>query len=159
LVIATGGAAGAGGWAVTTLDEHPAPAAGQDVEVGFTIRQHGVTPVALEDVSVTVTDPAGGTRVFPAVPEGPVGHYVAVVSFPDSGTYRWSVQQGWFAEQPLGSLSVPAAGAASAASAVASDGYRFSAVARYGLIVIMAAGLCLIVVPLVRRSWRPGPVA
>jgi hypothetical protein len=47
----------AGGWAVTTLDPLPsAPAAGVPVVVGFTIRQHGRTPVALDDVGIDVTD-------------------------------------------------------------------------------------------------------
>ena len=42
------------------------PVAGQETEVGFTIRQHGVTPVDLEDVAVAITGPSGAIAVFDA---------------------------------------------------------------------------------------------
>jgi hypothetical protein len=154
LLIASAGPAAAGGWAVTTLDAQPTPAAGEDVRVGFTIRQHGVTPVDLDGVSITVTDASGRSTVFAATQEGPVGHYVADVFFPADGQYRWSVQQGWFAEQPLGSLLVEPPGAGGG-----DTGYRFPAVARYGLIVVMLAGAAVIVGQLARRGRRPAAVA
>ena len=99
--------AAAGGWAVTSLDPMvAAPVAGEDIAVGFTIRQHGVTPVALDDVAIVVTDPTGGTTRFTAVPDGVVGHYVATIRLPAAGRYRWSVEQGWFGPQDLGTLDV-----------------------------------------------------
>ena len=52
----------AGGWAVTTLDGAPAVfRAGQSQTVGFTIRQHGVTPVRAEQLGgeVAVGDGRG----------------------------------------------------------------------------------------------------
>ena len=92
---------------MTTLDPLAAtPVAGEEVDVGFTIRQHGVTPVALEDVSIVVTDASGGTESFVAVPDGPVGHYVAAVTFPAGGALHWQVEQGWFGPQDLGVVEV-----------------------------------------------------
>jgi hypothetical protein len=96
----------AGGWAVTTLDTMAAPAPGEPVDVGFTIRQHGVTPVVVADVRLMVTDTSGATEAFAARPDGTTGHYVAAVTFPVAGSYRWSVVQGWFGPQDLGSIDV-----------------------------------------------------
>jgi YtkA-like len=82
----------AGGWAVTTLDPMETPAPGEQVDVGFTIRQHGVTPVAVADVEVLVTDASGATEAFAAHQQGATGHYVAPVTFPAAGSYRWTVE-------------------------------------------------------------------
>ncbi len=106
LPLATPHGVDAGGWAVTTLDPMAAPAPGEPVDVGFTIRQHGVTPVAVDDVRIMVTDASGGTDAFTARPEGTTGHYVAAVTFPDAGAYEWSVIQGWFGPQDLGTIDV-----------------------------------------------------
>lgn len=102
-----GSAASAGGWAVSTLDEIPVPTAGEPIDVGFTIRQHGVHPVDMtENVGITVTLAGGTAHYFPAAGDGTVGHYVARVEFPSAGQYRWSISQGWFAEQDLGQIEV-----------------------------------------------------
>jgi hypothetical protein len=107
LPLAVPHAVDAGGWAVTTLDPMAAaPAPGEPVDVGFTIRQHGVTPVIVDGVRIMVTDASGGTEAFAARPEGSTGHYVAAVTFPDAGAYQWTVVQGWFGPQDLGSIDV-----------------------------------------------------
>lgn len=104
-----GSAASAGGWAISTLDEIPVPIASEPIDVGFTIRQHGVTPVDLtEDVGITITSASGTAQYFPAAGDGTVGHYVARVEFPSAGQYQWSIRQGWFAEQDLGQIDVGA---------------------------------------------------
>ena len=98
--------AGAGGWAVTTLDPlAAAPVAGEPFEVGFTIRQHGRTPVTMPEAAIIVTDASGANTRFAAVPQGPVGHHVATVEIPAEGSYRWAVDQG-LGVQELGSLQV-----------------------------------------------------
>ena len=103
--------AGAGGWAVTTLDPlAAAPVAGEPFEVGFTIRQHGRTPVTMPDAAIIVTDASGANTRFAAVPQGPVGHHVATVEIPADGSYRWAVDQG-LGVQELGSLQVGTAAA------------------------------------------------
>lgn len=139
LVVGFGTAASAGGWAVTTLDEVPAPTSGEAVTVGFTILQHGATPVDLDDgVGVEITGADGTVLVFPAVNDR-TGHYVASVVFPAAGEYRWAVQQGWFGEQELGSLTVDG-------PSITTTGYRFPSAVRYGLPVLAAAlaGLAIV---------------
>ena len=102
---ATGSTASArGGWAVSTLDEVPAPSPGESVTVGFTIRQHGVTPVNVEGAGVKTTAPSGDVEIFPARQEGAAGHYVADVVFGEAGVYTWAIRQGWFADQELGTI-------------------------------------------------------
>lgn len=104
-----GSAASAGGWAISTLDELPNPIAGETIEVGFTIRQHGVTPVDIsEGVGVRITMADGTTTYFAAASDGIVGHYMARVEFPTAGLYSWSIRQGGFAEQDLGQIDVGA---------------------------------------------------
>src|SRR5262245_43014232 len=125
------GQAGAGGFAVTTLDPLPAITPDEPTAVGFTVRQHGVTPVALDGVRLVVHPEEGGrTAVFPARAEGPLGHYVADVVVP-AGTYRWEVIQGWFGSQDLGPLVVATGGGAVPSGG---DGPRWSEPVRYGLL-------------------------
>ncbi len=120
-----------GGWAVTTIDSVPTPIPGQPIDVEFTIRQHGVTPVDLDEgVSITVTSADRTNQVFPATTTDLVGHYVAAVIFPAAGDFTWSVQQGWFAPQDLGTITV--------GSPPSNQTYRYPAATRY---VIALAGL------------------
>jgi hypothetical protein len=99
--------ASAGGWAVTSLDEMPAPVPGESVDVGFTVLQHGVTPVDLpSDVGIEVTAADGTNSYFPAVADGRPGHYVAAVVFPAEGDYTWRARQGFFAPHELGTITV-----------------------------------------------------
>jgi hypothetical protein len=139
--------ADAGGWAVTTLDPLTMPEAGEQVDVGFTIRQHGVRPVAVDDVSIVVTATDGAQESFAARPDGAVGHYVATVTFPAEGPARWRVEQGWFGPQDLGVVNP------SAAPAPESSTRQWSALWRIGL-PVLAAGLVLALV-LDRRRRAP----
>lgn len=123
LVLAFGAPAAAGGWAVTTLDQLPPDIhAGQTYAIGYTIRQHGVTPVDVtkmggtSEIQATAPDGAKTLR-YPGVPEGPTGHYVAQVTFPSDGTWTWTVTQGPFAPQPLGPVTVGALALATGAPA------------------------------------------
>lgn len=142
LLVFTAGPASAGGWAVTTLDSVPAPTAGENVEIGFTIRQHGVTPVNPEgDVGVVFHSQTGGEQFFAAEPLGDVGHYVAEVTFPDDGTWSWAVRQGWFADQALGIVEL-----APRSDLPAAGGYRWPVVVRVGLpalALVLAASAAL----------------
>lgn len=97
----------AGGWAVITLDELPGEiVAGEPLEIGFTVRQHGVTP--LDGLTPIVSARyAGFTVSEQAEPQGETGHYVAVLNFPQAGDWEWSIQA--FGEpQPMPALSVAA---------------------------------------------------
>ena len=111
IAIGTGSAASAGGWAVASLDAVPVANAGQRATVGFTILQHGVTPVDLlgdpsNEVGIEIRQADGTVQFFPASGDGTVGHYVTTVEFPAAGTYAWSVRMGWFGPQDLGTLVV-----------------------------------------------------
>jgi hypothetical protein len=132
LLAGTASVVSAGGWAATTLDEIPAPVPGEPVEVGFTVRQHGVRPIDPgEEVAIEIAavgEPAE-REVFPATQQGPTGHYRAAVVFPRAGDYTWLVQQGVFGPQELGSIKV-------AAPAAAGGGYRYAPAIRYGLPIL-----------------------
>jgi hypothetical protein len=119
---AFGGAtsAGAGGWAVTSLDPLPTLVPGEPLRVGFTVLQHGRTPVDATDraeYGLVVRAPDGSVTEFEARPDGTPGHFVGEVTFPVAGTYTWSVRQGWFGPWELGKLVVEAPSGAGAASA------------------------------------------
>jgi len=97
----------AGGWAVITLDELPAQVnAGQPIVVGFTVLQHGKTP--LEDLSPTISarhTATGESIIVTAKPEGEIGHYTATLALPRTGTWAWSIQ-AFNMDQPMPPLSV-----------------------------------------------------
>lgn len=130
LTLAPAGSSSAGGWAVSTLDPLPEMKPGSTVEIGFTVRQHGVTPVDLGDlptgladmpIGIAFTASDGERQIFAAESRGPVGHHVATVTVPEAGSYEWEVLQGPFAAQPLGSIDIGASGTTAAAD-VASSG-------------------------------------
>jgi hypothetical protein len=100
----------AGGWAVTTFDDMPGQiVSGKEYALGYTIRQHGATPVNVAKTEIVAVAVSGRTLSFPGRSDGALGHYVASVFFPAGGTYTWQVTQGDFAAQDLGKLSVIAA--------------------------------------------------
>jgi hypothetical protein len=89
----------AGGWAVITLDEPPGEIrAGEPWTVGFTVLQHGETPVHRLDPTSPVQpllvaeNPATGRRVeVEATPTKEIGHFVVEVTFPDEGEWTWTI--------------------------------------------------------------------
>jgi hypothetical protein len=108
VVAASASSASAGGWALASLDEIPAATAGDSVDVGFTILQHGQTPAVLESgVGIELVLADGTTEFFPAAADGVPGHYVATVTFPaEAGTYQWIAHMDWFGMYELGSIDV-----------------------------------------------------
>ena len=97
----------AGGWAVVTLDELPGEVeAGQPFEIGFMVRQHGVTP--LSGQSPIIRAYLDGTKQSVSViaeDEGEVGHYAAILTLPESGTWQWEIE-AFGAAQPMPALTV-----------------------------------------------------
>jgi hypothetical protein len=88
-------AVSAGGWATIVADDgQPAePRAGEDVEYGFTVLQHGVTPADFEDPTLRLTNTLTGESFdVPAEPSGPAGHFVARFTFPTGGSWSYGVQ-------------------------------------------------------------------
>jgi hypothetical protein len=103
-------AALAGGFAVTTLDPLPqAIQAGQTYQIGYMVRQHGVTPFVGGHPAVRISR-SGEELRFVGAPEGAPGHYVSTVTFPSAGAWTWVVDQNPFPEpQKLGAIDVQAA--------------------------------------------------
>jgi hypothetical protein len=100
----------AGGWAVTTFDDMPGQfVSGKEYALGYTIRQHGATPINVGKTEIVAVAVSGRTLSFPGRSDGAVGHYAATVFFPAGGTYTWHVTQGDFAAQDLGKVTVLAA--------------------------------------------------
>jgi cytochrome c len=99
----------AGGWAVITLDELPTDAlAGEPLTIGFTVRQHGITPMNGIDPTVTATLLNGDRFVVKAEPDDKPGHYMATLTFPKEGNWEWSIQ-AFTMDQPMPTLNVAAA--------------------------------------------------
>lgn len=104
----------AGGWAVITLDELPTGVvAGQPITVGFTVLQHGRTPMSGIFPTVTANLNKETEFVVNAESDGKPGHYVATLTFPKEGEWRWSIQ-AFTMDQTMPMLSVAAPVAASA---------------------------------------------
>ena len=85
----------AGGWATATLDGPlPSdPSAGESLRIGFTLKQHGRTPISWEEASIIAINRETNEAVYaPARAEGALGEYVADVTFPSAGTWDWRVE-------------------------------------------------------------------
>lgn len=157
-------AVSAGGWAMSSLDPMSVPAAGEEIEVGFTIRQHGVSPVNPDEqgddpVAVEVRSASGDEAVFTARQEGPTGHYVATVTFPEPGRAHWAIRQGWFGAHDLGAIDVArpvsaageqAGGAGAAPGSAAGGGHRWPLAARAGAAVVGVAAAAVAIA----EAWR-----
>jgi hypothetical protein len=84
----------AGGWATATLDSAPPqPRVGEPTSIGFTLLQHGQTPISWESVTLIARNTATGETVATdARPEGKTGHYVVTVTFPTEGRWSWELR-------------------------------------------------------------------
>lgn len=93
LILAT--SALAGGWANAIMDSPPDDPGGpnQPITIGFSLLQHGVTPVDWGTAQVVLTNEATGQSVtVDAAPQGKAGHWVAEVSVPAEGTWSYEVR-------------------------------------------------------------------
>ncbi len=103
----------AGGWAVITLDELPTNVvAGEPLTVGFTVLQHGRTPMMGLEPTITVSLSKEQEFVVNAEADGKPGHYSATLTFPKEGDWRWSIQ-AFTMDQPMPMLRVAASTVAS----------------------------------------------
>lgn len=92
----------AGGWAVITLDGVPDdPRAGEPWSIGFTVLQHGQTPVhklsdgyngVMVEPTFVATNTTTGERLEAvATPTEVVGHFTLAVTFPSEGEWQWTI--------------------------------------------------------------------
>jgi hypothetical protein len=99
LALGLAGGASAGGWSVVVLDSESALIgvdrpidAGAPFTIGFTVLQHGKTPVSGLSPKITLTSAAlTESATFFAAAEGGPGHYVATITLPEAGTWTWQI--------------------------------------------------------------------
>jgi hypothetical protein len=90
----------AGGWAVVTLDSLPREVrAGEALQLGFMVLQHGKTPTN-QDLNgnplkplLTATKQGDKTETIRAEArqQGAIGHYVVELTFPSDGNWAWQI--------------------------------------------------------------------
>lgn len=118
----------AGGWAVIALDELPSNVvAGEPLKIGFTVLQHGKTPMSGLTPTITANRDKEAQFVVNAEPEGESGHYTATLNFPKEGEWQWSIQ-AFAMDQPMPTLSVTPALDAAASAPVAQAKPAFPAI-------------------------------
>jgi plastocyanin len=102
----------AGGMATVHLDEAPSDVrVGVPVSIGFKVMQHDVTPVNVDEAMVAATHRTSGESLqVKATQTGAIGHYVAEVTFPTAGSWKWSITPAPFAGTSFESIEVAAPG-------------------------------------------------
>ncbi len=146
----------AGGWAVVTLDHLPDQViAGQPVNVGFVVRQHGITPLGgLKPVIRLQKAGEANSKAVPVASDGNTGHYSATLTFPSAGVWQWTVETGFWPEgQPMPDLSVVAEG--DPASTESSGGAASSASLPvvFGVVGLVGAAGGLFALARTRAPW------
>jgi hypothetical protein len=140
------GAASAGGWAVVTLDTLPGEVrAGETLELGFVVRQHGQTPVDVHTweggrmpVLWARHSETGEELMIGARKAGVEGHYAVSVTFPRAGIWAWQITPEPFAPTRFEPLVVLAPAPAQATN--------LAGVISFGRPALLAVGVALLVV-------------
>ncbi|HET7009372.1 MAG TPA: c-type cytochrome [Anaerolineales bacterium] len=129
-----------GGWAVVTLDAMPTGLkAGEPFDVGFTVLQHGRTPLSgLAPVVMASSRTTDDEISITAQDEGAVGHYAANLTLPAAGDWTWAID-AFGALHPMPSLTV----AGSSAPPAAAQAPSAAVVAGAGLAALLGLGLAL----------------
>src|SRR5918997_241379 len=107
-LIALSAPALAGGYAVVRLDEPPGDLlVATPWRFGFMVLQHDVTPNSDVTPVVRALHKETGEEVTPTRrQEGAVGHFVAEVTFPRAGDWKWSIEPLPYAETSFETLTV-----------------------------------------------------
>lgn len=137
VLLGTAPTAWAGGWSTVTLDHVPTSfRAEEPVTLGFMVRQHGVTPIRLEQTpSLVIQNGSDGEEIrFQARPGEEVGQYWADVRFPHAGEWTWRAEIEPFPLVELGPITVEPAVAPAAV---------VSRTQLYASLAIVAVGLTL----------------
>ena len=151
----------AGGWAVITLDDLPTNAVtGESLTIGFTVRQHGITPMNGLYPTVTVSLAGGEQFVVDAEADSAPGHYKATLTFPEEGNWDWSIQ-AFSMDQPMPALTVIASKAPSASQPVSTNVSQSAPISSLVVLRALVFGLALIglVLALKRQSRLAGALA
>ncbi len=153
-------AAPAGGWASVVVSDLPAGTGPGDTWTArITVLRHGVTPTdgATPSMSIVNEETRNG-ETFAAKPTGETGVYEAAVVFPESGTWRYEVDNGLAAtghgvsqvtSYPPVTIAGPAGGTPG------DDGLPALPLAGFGLALAFAAAVAFAI----RRSRRLTPAS
>ncbi len=150
----------AGGWANAVMDTPPDDPAGpnEPVTLGFTLMQHGVTPVDWGTAQVVFTNDATGQQIVAnATPSGPIGHWSAEVTLPADGSWSYQVRHDLqitlMGAQPINVGGAPAA----TAGGTAAIGISPALLAAGGFLAVLGVTVLAGVLMVVRNS-RPDEV-
>lgn len=144
----------AGGWAVITLDELPVNVvAGEPFTVGFTVLQHGRTPMMDLHPTITANLDKDADLVINAESDGKPGHYAATITLPKEGEWQWSIQ-AFTMDQPMPKLSVASASTAQVGKPVAGADAQTSSSSIMLIVRVLSlvVGLVALVFVIRRRS-------
>jgi cytochrome c2 len=134
----------AGGWAVITLDELPSNVlAGEPLTIGFTVLQHGRTPMSGLDPTVTAKLTSTEEMVVHAEPKGEPGHYEATLTFPKEGNWEWSIQ-AFTMDQPMPTLNVAAPNVVAANEPVTKTESKPASITPLLLVRVLVFGLAIV---------------
>ena len=139
LLLVTGTALAGNFGEVTILDGGSGPpTAGEEREIRFALLQHGVAPIEVGRVDVTVTNRETGDELtVQAVHEGN-GIWAATVTFPVEGRWWVAVQHEWFeTSQPTYLAVLPAQTAAWLPAVLAIGGFTAA------LLIVLSAMLVI----------------
>ena len=152
LLALSAGSASAGGFATAGVAPPPdGIEAGQGWDARIEIKQHGRTPLAGLEPTLTIRQ--GSTaKTFPTDPTDQVGVYVAHVTFPSAGEWGYEVMDGF-----VGTTHTFAPVVVTAAGSTGDDG----GLGRWGLVLVIGAAVLLAVGAFLvaQRSGRPEPAA
>jgi plastocyanin len=98
----------AGGYAVVRLDEPPGEVlVGTPWQFGFMVLQHDVTPNSdVTPVVHALHKETGEEVTATGRQEGAVGHFIAEVTFPRAGEWKWSIEPLPYGETSFETLTV-----------------------------------------------------
>ena len=146
----------AGGWAVITLDELPTDVvAGEPLTIGFTVLQHGQTPMT--DLHPIVVANLHKETEFKTIAEaeGKPGHYTATLTFPKEGEWSWSIQAFTMDQKmPMLTVGAPAVAGANPPVVIEETAASFASPMILVSAAVLALGLAGAVVGY-RRKSRP----
>jgi hypothetical protein len=121
------------------------PTAGEEREIGFTLLQHGVTPVDFGEVTVTATAPGMAPVTVQATPLGD-GRWVAALTFTAAGDWQLRVTHSELETPPSVAVSVEEAALAAPAALL-----PMAAIGAAAIVLLVAAAA-------MARRVSPSPI-
>jgi hypothetical protein len=164
MAVALSAPAFAGGWAQAQLDAGTPPGEeGGTTEVGFTLLQHGVTPVDWGSVTVIAVNAASGETVTASARSDGGDHWTASLAFPSTGEWTITILHDQLEVSPknlplTAGVAAPGAGGAAAGTAAETSTGLVFALVGFVVLVIVAGGAALFL-SMRRRDAGSGPAA